>query len=110
MARYILGEFEQAVLLAVLRLGSEAYGVPIRRHLNERLKRDVSVGALYTTLGRLEGKGFVSSWMGGATPQRGHRAKRYYKIKAPGICALNEAREARDAAASLWDVPEGALA
>ena len=75
MGRHTLGEFEQAVLLAIVRMKTEAYGVPIRRELSERLDRLVSVGALYTTLERIEGKGFVSSWTGGATPERGGRAK-----------------------------------
>ena len=76
MGRRVLGEFEQAVLLAILRLGSKAYGVPIRHDLNERLSRIVSVGAVYTALERLEAKGFVSSWTGGATAERGGRQAR----------------------------------
>lgn len=101
-----LGEFEQAVMLAIFRLRGEAYGVPIRRELSERLKRDVSFGAVYATLERLETKGFLSSWTGGATAERGGRTKRYYKIEAPGQRALNEAR---DRAASLWNaLPQGA--
>jgi DNA-binding PadR family transcriptional regulator len=101
----MLGEFEQAVLLAVVRLRTETYGVPIRRDLSKRLGRDVSIGALYTTLERLEAKGFVSSRMGEPTPERGGRAKRYYRIEAPGVRALNDARAA---AANLWaDLPQG---
>ena len=108
MGRHMLGDFEQAVLLAVVRLNTEAYGVPIRHDLSKRLKREVSIGALYTTLERLEAKGFVSSWMGEPTPERGGRAKRYYKIEAPGVRALNEARAAAE---NVWaDVPQGALA
>jgi PadR family transcriptional regulator PadR len=82
--------------------------VPIRHDLNERLKRTVSVGALYTTLERLESKGFVSSWTGGATAERGGRAKRFYKVEAPGLRALSEARAA---SASVWaGLQEGAPA
>lgn len=108
MGRNILGEFEQGVLLAILRLRSEAYGVPIRHDLSERLGRAVSVGAIYTALERLEAKGFVSSWTGGATAERGGRAKRFYRIEAPGLRALDAARAANR---NLWaGLPEGALA
>ena len=108
MGRRILGEFEQAVLLAILRLGVAAYGVPIRSDLSQRLSRPVSVGAIYTALERLEAKGFVSSRMGGATPERGGRAKRFYRIEAPGLRALDEARAAT---VNLWgDLPQGASA
>jgi PadR family transcriptional regulator, regulatory protein PadR len=108
MGRNSLGEFEQAVLLAVLRLGSNAYGVPIRRDLSERLGRTVSVGATYTALERLEWKGFVSSWTGGATAERGGRAKRFYRIEAPGHRALDAARVMTR---NLWaGLPEAAPA
>ncbi len=105
---WIPGPFEQATLLAIMRLGDNAYGVPLRRELSERLGRDVSYGAIYTTLERMESKGFVSSRVGGATAERGHRAKRYYTIEAPGVRALEAARSA---AASMWSgLPDGALA
>jgi PadR family transcriptional regulator PadR len=108
MGRNALGEFEQAVLLAILRLGFSAYGVPIRHDLSVRLGRAVSVGAIYTVLERLEGKGFVSSWTGDATPERGGRAKRFYRIEAPGLRALDTARAATR---NLWaGLPEGSLA
>ena len=109
MGRKALGEFEQAVLLAILRLGlSGAYGVPIRRDLSERLGRHVSVGAVYTALERLERKGFVSSWTGGATAERGGRAKRFYRVEAPGLRALDAARVTTE---KLWTgLPEGAFA
>jgi DNA-binding PadR family transcriptional regulator len=108
MGRNALGEFEQAVLLAILRLGSNAYGVPIRRVLSERLGRVVSVGAVYTALERLETKRFVSSWIGGATAERGGRAKRFYRIEAPGLSALDAARVVTQ---SLWaGLPEGSPA
>jgi PadR family transcriptional regulator PadR len=108
MGRRALGEFEQAVLLAILRLGLGAYGVPIRHDLSERLARAISVGAIYTALERLEAKGFVSSWTGGATAERGGRAKRFYRVEAPGLRALDEARTAT---ANLWaGLPEGAPA
>jgi DNA-binding PadR family transcriptional regulator len=108
MGRRVLREFEQAVLLAILRLGPNAYGVPIRHDLSERLGRAISVGAIYTALERLEAKGFVSSWTGGATAERGGRAKRYYRIEAPGQRALDEARTTTQ---NLWaGLPEGAPA
>ena len=109
MGRTTLGEFEQAVLLAILRLGPNgAYGVPIRHDLSERLGRLVSVGAVYTALERLDRKGFVSSWIGGATDERGGRAKRFYRIEAPGQRALDAARVATS---KLWaGLPEGAPA
>ena len=96
MGRRILGEFEQAVLLAILRLGLSAYGVPIRHDLNKRLGRSVSVGAVYTTLERLEAKGFVTSWTGGATDERGGRAKLYFHLTAPGQVALQQSLQALD--------------
>ncbi|HEY0738869.1 MAG TPA: helix-turn-helix transcriptional regulator [Herpetosiphonaceae bacterium] len=86
-----LGEFEEIVLLAVLRLGSNAYGVTIRQTVEEVAGRPTSIGAIYTTLERLEQKGFVSSWQGEATPERGGRAKRYFKIEGAARQALNEA-------------------
>ncbi len=78
-----LGEFEQVALLALIRLRNNAYGASIRREIAERAGRDVSLGAIYTTLERLERKGFVSSARGAPTPERGGRAKRFYKIEAP---------------------------
>lgn len=88
-----LGEFEQVAMLALIRLQNNAYGVPIRQEISERIGRDVSIGAIYTTLDRLEKKGFVSSRLGDPTPERGGRAKRYFKVEAPGIKALNESRK-----------------
>lgn len=85
-----LGEFEQLVLLALVRLGKDAYGMKIRQEIAQRAEIDVSIGAVYTTLERLEGKGFVSSHRGEPTPQRGGRAKRYFEIRAPGIRALHK--------------------
>ncbi len=95
-----LGEFEQIALLALVRLGANAYGASIRQEIAERTGRDVSVGAVYTTLERLERKGFVSSAHGAPTPERGGRAKRYYKIEAPGERARGKSRETRD---RMWE-------
>ena len=80
----LLGEFEQLVLLAVWRLGDNAYGATIRTELAERAGREVSVGALYTTLERLEDKGLLSSRMGEATAVRGGRPKRFLKVTQSG--------------------------
>jgi DNA-binding PadR family transcriptional regulator len=104
-----LGEFEQIVLLAVLRLGDEAYGVPIRQEIETRTRRAVTVGALYRTLDRLEAKGFVTSWFGEPTAARGGRSRRYFKLKPAGLCTL---RASRDVMAAMWDglephVPRG---
>ncbi len=95
-----LGEFEQIALLALIRLRANAYGASIRQEIAERTGRDVSVGAVYTTLERLERKGFVSSARGAPTPERGGRAKRYYKIEAPGERALQRSRETMD---RMWE-------
>jgi PadR family transcriptional regulator len=89
-----LGEFEHLVLVAIMRLRNKAYGMTIRREIHERTDRDVSIGAVYTTLERLEQKGLVSSRVADPTPERGGRAKRYYKLTAPGVKAVNASRAA----------------
>ena len=91
-----LGEFEQIVLLAVLRLGDGAYGVPILAEIEKRARRRVTVGALYATLDRLEAKGLVHSWFADPTPQRGGRSKRYFQVLPAGIAALAESKAALD--------------
>ncbi len=87
-----LGEFEQTVLLAILRVGENAYGVTIRAEIAACTDREPAPGALYTTLDRLEDKGLVSSSMGDPTPERGGRAKRYFKVTAAGIAAVARAQ------------------
>jgi DNA-binding PadR family transcriptional regulator len=89
-----LGEFEQLVLLALARLGDEAYGVSIRRTLVERTGRQPSFGAIYSTLRRLEVKGLVHSWFGEPEAVRGGRAKKYVALTARGRAALREAHRA----------------
>jgi DNA-binding PadR family transcriptional regulator len=89
-----LGEFEQVVLLAILRLGDEAYGVTIRREIATCTEREPAPGALYTTLDRLEEKGLVSSAYGDPTPERGGRAKRYFTVTASGVRAVARAQRA----------------
>lgn len=93
--KYYIGEFEELVLLAILSLREQAYGVKIGDAIEEATGRSVSVGALYTTLSRLEEKGLISSWMGEATPERGGRAKKYFKIEAPAKLALNHVEASR---------------
>lgn len=102
----ILGEFEQLVLLAVLRLSKDAYAVTIRREIENQTGRAVSRGAVYTTLDRLENKGLIHSWMGESQPTRSGKAKRYYGVEQDGIDALNEAR---DALKNMWDGLEAIL-
>ena len=90
-----LGEFEALVMMAVLRLRENAYGVTIRREIESVAGRAASIGAVYTTLDRMEEKGFVSGRLGEATPERGGKPKRYYKIEGAGLLALEQMREAQ---------------
>ena len=94
MAPVNLGEFEQLILLAILRLGDDAYGVTIRAELADRAGRTVAPGALYTALERLETKGLIASRMSDPTPQRGGRAKRQVTVTAAGMDALTRALRA----------------
>lgn len=89
-----LGEFEQFLLLAILRLSDQAYGSTIRQLLAESINRDVTIGALYTTLERLEKKGLVESKMGESTAERGGRAKKYFTVSAQGQSALKRSKQA----------------
>jgi PadR family transcriptional regulator PadR len=88
--------FEQIVLLATVRLAENAYGVPIRHEIEKRAKRTVSIGALYSTLDRLEAKGFVSSWLSDPTAERGGRSRRYFRVEPTGLRALEHSREVMD--------------
>jgi len=83
----MLGEFEYLLLSAAVRLGEEAYGAAIRREVEEATGRRCSIGALYTTLDRLEMKGLLKTWMGDATPQRGGRPKRMVRVTTKGVHA-----------------------
>jgi len=94
-----LGEFEQMVLMAVLRLGDEAYAVTIREEIERRTGRVVSRGAIYITLDRLEKKGYLESWLADPTPERGGRAKRFHRVSASGATALRRSRAALD---KMW--------
>lgn len=89
-----LGEFEQLVLLAVLRLGTEAYGAAIRREIETRTGRELSISAVYTTVQRLEQKGLVRSRMGEPLPERGGRRRKYVELLPAGARALKVAYSA----------------
>jgi PadR family transcriptional regulator, regulatory protein PadR len=105
-----LGEFEQVVLLAILRLDKEAYGVSIRAEIAACTRREPAPGALYTTLDRMEDKGLVRSWLSDPTPQRGGRAKRYFSITKAGRTALVRAQLAYQNLLEGLDLLRGANA
>ena len=111
MKQRTLGAFEETVLLIILRLEDNAYGVTIRRTLEEVTECSSSFGAIYATLERLEQKGFIHAEQGEATLERGGRAKRYFKISATGIQALNDTRVAREKVIEgldfRWDLNRG---
>jgi PadR family transcriptional regulator PadR len=90
----MLGEFEYLLVTAATRLGEDAYGAAIRQEIEEATGKSCSIGALYTTLDRLEAKGFVKTRMGDPTPQRGGRAKRMVRVTADGVRAAGEFYEA----------------
>jgi PadR family transcriptional regulator PadR len=94
-----LGEFELLVMLTVIRLGEGAYGVPISREIVQQTGRDVAFGTVYATLERLQKKGFVCSDLGEATPERGGRAKRYFRVTTTG---LQMVRETKRTLTKLW--------
>jgi PadR family transcriptional regulator len=89
-----LGEFEHIVLLALMRLGADAYGVTVRTEIEQRIDREVSLGAVYATLDRLEEKGLVTSRIGDPTASRGGRAKRHFHITRRGVAAVNRTHNA----------------
>src|SRR5260370_28403274 len=99
--RDYLGEFEHMIVLALLRLGNQAYGVSVRREIEFRTKREVSIGAVYATLGRLETKGYVKSHRGDPTPERGGRSKRFFRVTPKGVGAVNRTPRA------LQSMPDG---
>ena len=105
-----LGEFEQVVLLAILRLGEKAYGVTIRAEIARCTDREPTAGALYTTLDRLEEKGLVVSRFGDPTPQRGGRAKRYFRVSPEGVAAVARAQQAYQRLLKGLTLPEMSVA
>lgn len=98
-SRGYLGELELMLLLAVIHLGDEAYGVPIARELEKQRGRDVSVGSVYASLERLEAKGLVVSSLGDPTPERGGKAKRFFRITKQG---MEQVQETRRVLTRLW--------
>lgn len=95
-----LGEFEQMVLLAILHVEGEPYGVPIMEEIERRTGRDVSRAAVYVTLRRLEKRGLLTSWMSEPTGERGGKARRCVRVEPEGLTLLRESREAMD---RMWD-------
>ena len=92
--RVNLGEFEHIVVLALLQLEDRAYGVTVRQEIESRINRDVSIGAIYATLNRLEAKGYVQSWSGDPIPERGGRARRFFRLTRKGMSALSRTSRA----------------
>jgi len=101
-----LGEFEQIVLIAVLRLGDHAYAIPIREEIEGRTGRTVARGALYTALERLEAKRCLRSRMSDPLPERGGRSRRYFSVTPAGLAAV---RASRESLLKLWQGIEGML-
>ena len=102
-----IGEFEHVVLLAILRLGEEAYAVSVRDEILRCTGRDVSRGSIYITLDRLETKGYLKSYLADPTPERGGRSKRFYALRP---LAVNALKESRRALVALWRGLESVLA
>ncbi|MEO5979613.1 MAG: helix-turn-helix transcriptional regulator [Chryseolinea sp.] len=107
MKKYQLGEFEEVVILTVGVLYNEAYGISIKKDIETRLKRKVSMGALHTALKRMEDKGYLKSHEGEATEERAGRPKKYFEITALGKKAIEYTKETRE---QLWNlIPKVAL-
>ena len=96
-----LGEFEELVLLTIATLGNDAYGVAIKESIETIGGREISIGALHSTITRLEEKGLIKSWLGGATQERGGRSKRFFELTHQGKVALNATKSLRD---ELWSM------
>ena len=107
MKKSQLGEFEEIVLLTIAVLNEEAYGIAIKKEIEERTERRVSIGALQTAFKRMEDKGFITSRLGEPTQKRGGKRKRYYAITAQGLNTLDDIRDIR---ARLWQaIPQTVL-
>jgi len=102
-----LGEFEELVLLTIASLGEEAYGVAIQQAMENRSNRSISIGALHSTITRLEEKGYLKSWLGEPTQERGGRRKRFFEVTHTGKVALHQMKDQRD---ELWKLSKAALA
>lgn len=94
-----LNDLEQLILLALLRIGDEAYGVSVHEEIATRAQRGVSIAAIYAALERLERRGHVEIWMSEPTPERGGRAKKHFRVTSAGAAALRRARASMDA---MW--------
>lgn len=107
MKKYQLGEFEEIVILTIAILYKEAYGVAIKKEIETRLSRNVSMGAMHTALVRLEDKGYIKSYEGETTEERAGRPKKYFQITALGKKAMEYTKDTRD---QLWQaIPKVAL-
>jgi len=96
-----IGEFEELVLLTIASLGDQAYGVAIKEDIEKRSARRISIGALHSTITRLEEKGLIESWLGDPTQERGGRRKRFFEITQQGKVSLHHVKDLRD---DLWKV------
>jgi PadR family transcriptional regulator, regulatory protein PadR len=101
-----IGEFEELVLLTIASLGDDAYGVAIKEDIESRTDRSISIGALHSTITRLEEKGFIKSWLGDPTQERGGRRKRFFELTTDGKVAVRKMKELRD---ELWSLSKGKL-
>jgi len=102
-----IGEFEELVLLTIAALDEDAYGVAIKVDIEKRTDRSISIGALHSTITRLEEKGLIKSWLGDPTQERGGRRKRYFQLTNLGKSSLREMKDLRD---ELWDLSKAKLA
>lgn len=101
-----IGEFEELVLLTVASLGDEAYGVSIKADIEKRSDRTISIGALHSTITRLEEKNYLKSWLGEPTQERGGRRKRFFELTQQGKVALHDIKNLRD---ELWKLSKAKL-
>ena len=101
-----IGEFEELVLLTIASLGVKAYGVAIKEDIDNRAGRTISLGALHSTIGRLEEKGYVKSWLGEPTAERGGRRKRFFVLTQSGKESLHSMKDLRD---ELWRISKATL-
>lgn len=101
-----IGEFEELVLLTIASLGEEAYGVSIKESIDNRSDRNISIGALHSTITRLEEKGLIKSWLGEPTRERGGRRKRFFEITHQGKVNLHHVKDLRD---ELWKLSKTTL-
>jgi DNA-binding PadR family transcriptional regulator len=102
-----LGEFEELVLLTIASMGDQGYGVAIKEDIENRSDRPISIGALHSTITRLEEKNFIKSWLGDPTQERGGRRKRFFELTHQGKVALHHVKDLRD---ELWKVSMATLA